>query len=97
MWVSAGFLPDTFWDQTPATFGAAMRGVRARLEREADDLVRLAHQTAVFSRMDKLSGDVRRYLPKRGAPVRQSPRDMLAVLRSLQAGGAPMTIRKREG
>lgn len=73
-----------------------MAGARRRLEREEDDRVKLAHLTALFTRAQKLSGDVRKYLPRRGPDKAQTPADMLAALRTLQAGGAPMTITKRK-
>jgi hypothetical protein len=73
-----------------------MAGARRRLERAEDDRVRLAHMTALFTRTQKLSGDVRKYLPRRGQQKAQTPDEMLAMLRALQAGGAPMTITKAE-
>lgn len=94
VWTEAGFGPDSFWDQTAATFEAAIGGVRRRAEREAADRIVQAHATALFMRVKKLSGDVRKYLPAKDGG-KQSPDDMLAMLRALQAGGAPMTIRKR--
>jgi hypothetical protein len=92
MWVEAGFDPDAFWHQTPDTFTLAMKGVRKRLEREADDRVALAWQTGVFAataQAGKLK-PLKHYLRRPGQ--KQSASEMLAIMRTFQAGGAAMRI-----
>lgn len=94
MWVDAGFEPDAFWQQTPASFQLAMRGVRKRMEREADAQVALAWSMAAMSaaaQNNKLK-PLKHYLQKRSKP--QTAKEMLAVFRAFQANGANMTIRK---
>jgi hypothetical protein len=92
MWVESGFEPDAFWHQTPATFTLAMTGVRKRLERELDNQVALAWQSGMFSaaaQNGKLK-PLKHYLRKSGA--KQTPEEMLAVLRMFQDRGATMKI-----
>ena len=92
MWVEAGFEPDAFWHQTPATFSLAMQGVRKRLERQADDQIALAWQTGVFAataQAGKLK-PLRHYLRK--PAQKQSSSEMLSILREFQARGAGMKI-----
>lgn len=94
MWVDAGFSPDAFWHQSPATFQLAMEGVRKRLEREAEADVRLAWQVAAMSaaaQAGKLK-PLRHYLAKQ--PGQQTPAQMLAALREFQARGARMKIER---
>ena len=54
----------------------------------------MAHATAGFTRTDKLK-TLDHYLGKKPVGA-QSPAEMIAVLRQLQAGGAPMTIERIE-
>lgn len=84
MWVDAGFEPDTFWQQSPQTFQLVMRGVRKRMERQAEDDLRTAWHTAAFTAASQSKGglkDLRYYLPRK--PQKQSPENMLAMLRTL--------------
>ena len=93
MWVQAGFQPDSFWDQSPATFQACMIGVRARMTQESEGGVVDAWQTAALSgaaAAGKLK-PLNHYLRKQTI---QSPAEMLATLRSLNKDGKLMTIRK---
>lgn len=92
MWIEAGFDPDQFWHQTPDTFTLAMKAVRKRMERDADDRVAMAWQTGVFAataQAGKLK-PLKHYLRK--PSEKQSPSDMLAVMRSFQARGSSMKI-----
>lgn len=92
MWVASGFDPDTFWAQTPGTFQIVMEGVRKRLQRERDDRIALAWETAAFTRTERLK-PLKQYLGN-GPAKRQAPSEMLAALRAFQAAGANMTIRR---
>lgn len=97
MWVEAGFDPDAFWHQTPDTFSLAMAGARKRLEREAENQIALAWQTGVFAATAQ-AGKIKplaHYLRKPGQ--RQSPEEMMAVMRSFQEGGAAMRITEIKG
>lgn len=92
MWVEAGFQPDAFWHQTPDTFSLAMKGVRKRLEREAEDAITTAYNTAALAataQAGKLK-PLRHYLRKPGQ--KQSPDEMMAILRMFEARGAGMKI-----
>lgn len=92
MWIEGGFDPDAFWHQTPDTFSLAMKAVRKRLEREADDRVALAWQSGVFAataQTGKLK-PLKHYLRRTGE--KQSAQEMLAIMRTFQAGGAKMRI-----
>lgn len=92
MWVQAGFTPDTFWHQTPASFALSMKAVRKRLEREDDDRLVMAWQTAALcgaAQAGKLK-PLKHYLRKPGPKQKQS--DMLAILKEFQARGAGMKI-----
>lgn len=94
MWVEAGFDPDSFWHQTPATYALTMKGVRRRMERESDAQVALAWQTGAFAaaaqagKLKPLWHYIRKPMPV------QKPSEMLSILREFQARGAGMTIKK---
>jgi len=91
-WAEAGQSPDAFWHQTPASFGAVMDGVRRRLEREQEAQVSHAWTTAALTRVKDLK-PLKHYLRRQ---VKQSPSEMLAVMREFQARGANMTFTKIE-
>jgi hypothetical protein len=93
MWCQAGFQPDSFWDQTPATFAACMQGVRERLEAEAEGETRVAWQTANFMSAAQ-AGKLKPLRHYTNAPKRKmSAREMLANMRIL----AQRVNRKFEG
>lgn len=94
--MAAGFDPAAFWSQTPRLYGAAMAGAGKRIQREAELALTTAWLTIRFERTKKLK-PLAKYLAEIRPKRPQTPADMLAVLRGLQAAGAPMTIRKREG
>lgn len=84
-----GFPPGEFWDQTPASFGAVMRGARIRLRREGERDIALAHTSAAFGRAKKLE-KLDRYLPKRvptGTAPKRSMLDRLKAIAAQTAGG----------
>ncbi len=92
MWVESGFDPDAFWHQTPGTFALAMKGVRKRLERENDDRLALAWQTAAFggaAQAGKLK-PLKHYMRKSGP---QSPKEMVEMLKTMGAR-SNMTVRR---
>ena len=91
MWCQAGFQPAEFWDQTPRSFEAIMAGVQNRLEREERMQTALAWTTAAMTRAERLK-PLDQYT--RQKPKAQSGAEVLAILRGLQASGAPMTIRR---
>lgn len=81
MWVDAGFSPDEFWKQTPRSFQLTMKGVRQRLERQAEMTVRNSYDTGAFSGLayhGKLKA-LTDYLPKKP----QTREEMLATMRAL--------------
>lgn len=93
MWIDAGEREDTFWHQTPRSFQTVMRGVRKRMEREAEAQFRLAYDTAALvatAQAGKLK-KLEHYL-KQNPSGAQSPKEMLAALTTL--GGGTMKIRK---
>ena len=48
-WVEAGLQPDSFWEQTPATFDAIMRGAMARIKADMRGRVADAWNNAAFT------------------------------------------------
>jgi uncharacterized protein YukE len=46
--------PDLFWEQTPATFNAAIRGRQDAEQGEWERALFIAYHSAVFQRADKL-------------------------------------------
>lgn len=83
MWVDAGFDPDTFWHQTPATFQLVMQGVRKRMERDFETSLSLAWHNAAFTGATQSKGGLkplRHYLRKP-----QSPGEMVAMLKTMGA------------
>lgn len=94
--MAAGFDPVAFWLQTPRLYGAAMAGAAKRIQREAELALAQAWFGERFHRTKKLK-PLPTYLAEMRPRKSQTPADMLAALRALQAAGAPITIRKQEG
>jgi hypothetical protein len=96
LWCSFGFSPDTFLDQTAATFAASLRGRAKVREHEAERDLSLAWHTGAFvgaayaGKLKRLS----EYQGKKQSSSQQKPGDMLAVLKMLRDKGAPMNIRQ---
>lgn len=93
MWIDAGFEPDAFWLQSPATFQLAMQGVRKRMKRDHDAAMSLAWHSAAFGAQAQ-AGKLKRLDHYTGRQQRQTPQQMLAVMRDLQSRGAKMKITK---
>lgn len=76
-----------------------LRGVRSRAQREREDRLTLAFETAVLTgtaqagKLEKLETYVRRVRPR----PKMTPGQMLAVFQDLAAQGAPITITRTEG
>lgn len=92
MWVDAGFDPDSFWHQTPRTFQVAMRGVRKRMEREAEARYAHAYDTAWFFAHAQ-AGSLKKFdhYTKKPEAV-TTPTRALAAITSM--GGGTMKVRK---
>lgn len=90
------FSPDTFWDQTAATFAASLRGRIKALQHQAEQDTVLAWKTANFvgaAWAGKLK-DLDHYIAKR--PIRaQTADEVAAIFKTLKAKGRSVTIRKR--
>lgn len=84
MWVQAGFPPDTFWHQTPQGFQLAMRGVRKRMESEAQARTALAYETGAFSGLG-YHGKLKALKHYTGKGKAQTPREMATVIQALGA------------
>lgn len=84
MWVHAGFSPDTFWDQTPRHFQLAMKGVRKKLEGEAQARTALAYESGAFAGLAQ-AGKLKRleHYTRKGNV--QTPREMAAAIQALGA------------
>lgn len=94
MWCSFGFNPDTFLDQTAATFAASLRGKAKAREQDAERDLSLAWHTGAFVGAAYV-GKLKRLSEYQGKkPLKQKPSDMIAVLKMLKDNGAPMTIRQ---
>lgn len=96
MWCQAGFGPETFLEQTAATFAASLRGRAKAREQMIEREVSLAWHTAAFSaaaQAGKLKS-LKEYRGKAEDRKVQSPQQMLGALRMLQDMGAPMTIKQ---
>lgn len=94
MWVQAGFLPDAFYSQTPRHFQLAMRGVRKRMEYDAQARTSLAYESGAFAGLahhGKLKA-LKHYTRKAAV---QSPREMAALIQSIGAR-SNMKIRRIE-
>jgi hypothetical protein len=93
MWCEAGFQPDSFWKQSPATFKACMDGAGKRLLAEGEASLRFAWHAGAFTgaaQVGKLK-PLARYLKK--PPRKMDPREMLANMKLL----ASRVNRKFEG
>jgi hypothetical protein len=83
MWCRFGFDPDSFWQQTPATFQACMDGAGQRLKYEAEERISMAWHTGAFSAQAQ-AGKLK---PLRhfNRPRRMSNKEMLANMKMLAA------------
>jgi hypothetical protein len=93
MWVQAGFSPETFYPQTPLHFQLAMKGVRKRMEGEAQARTALAYESGAFAGLahhGKLKA-LKHYTRK----AAQTPREMASLIQSLGAR-SNMKIRRIE-
>lgn len=99
MWVDIGMMPDDFWHQTPIHFQAAMTGFANRRKREAESELFSSYNMAVFNAAAS-AGKLKPFAHYRKAlkadKVAQTPQEMLQAFKELQAGGAPMTIKRIE-
>jgi hypothetical protein len=84
MWVQAGFPPDTFWPQTPRNFQLAMKGVRRKLEGEAQARTALAYESGAFAGLAQ-AGKLKRLEHYTRKSKAQTPREMAAIIQSLGA------------
>ena len=85
--MSAGFNPADIGRQTPAMFASAMRGARARLEREQKDAIGAQYAGAVFTRTTKLK-PLKHYLKgENDRKVISSADEARAFFESLAARG----------
>jgi hypothetical protein len=89
------FAPETFLEQTAATFAASLRGRFKAWELQAEQDTVHAWKTAAFSAAAQ-NGKLKKldhYLAKR--PVRQqTAEEMLATLQGFKDRGVPMNIRR---
>jgi hypothetical protein len=96
MWC-AYFAPETFHDQTAATFSASLRGRDKARRLQADQDLASAWHIAAFSvaaQNGKLK-PLKEYLDPAAATKKpQTLDDMLNTLLALQASGAPMDIKQ---
>lgn len=94
-WVSAGFAPSEFWEQTPDTFSAVMKGARKRIELDAEGALQMAHTQAGFSalahhgKLEPLS----KYRPK----PPETLNEVMGKWAALEAAGYPIKIRGNNG
>jgi hypothetical protein len=81
MWCEAGFQPDSFWQQSPATFQACMDGARKRLISEGEASLSQSWHTGAFTaaaQAGKLK-PLARYIKK--PPRKMDVREMLANMK----------------
>lgn len=84
-WVASGLPPADFWEQTPRLYLAAMRGIRARDERDAQGRTIAAWLTARLMRaqklpdLDKLLRPARKSLASQTAAELQMNFDVIAA------------------
>ncbi len=84
MWCQAGLEPDNFWHQTPLHFQVIMRGIRKRLEQQAESDLANSWTTAALTGATQSKGGLKplkHYLRKPGR--RMSNTEMLANMRML--------------
>jgi hypothetical protein len=84
MWVQASFSPDSFWQQTPRHFQLAMRGVRKRMEGEAQARTAQAYEAGAFAGLAH-HGKLKALKHYTGKSRAQSPREMAAMIQALGA------------
>jgi len=97
--MAEGHSEDSFWRQTFATFGAAMRARRRLAHIRMQEAFAVAH---VSAEMTALAGigklpPLDEYLRRLEPPRKRTARDMIVVLEDAAARGAQIRIRKREG
>ena len=92
MWAQAGFTPDDFWHQTPLHFQLVMRGVRKRLEIEANGRTALAYETGAFSGLAS-NGKLKAFKHYQRDAGPQTPEQMLEMLKAM-GGKSNMTVKR---
>lgn len=86
MWAQAGFRPDDFWHQTPLHLQLVMRGVRKRLEQEAESRSAQAYETGAFGGLAH-HGKLKAFSHYRGENTKaRTPQEMLKMLQSMGSG-----------
>lgn len=99
-WISAGFDPDSFWDQTIRTLSIGFKGAEGRIERSHNQFAWLAwHIVGMAPRprgfkMPKLEKLLYRRKPESTV---QTPEQMLSIIRMMNAafGGIDLTRDKK--
>lgn len=71
-------------------------GARRRAQREREERVILAYETAAFTRAEKL-GSLESYLEKTRPQPKRGIAEMIATLRDAEARGIPLKVTKVEG
>lgn len=94
-WVALGGSPAEFWQQTPRSFVAIMRGMARAAKRQADLVIVNAWHTAVFG-LSGYSGKLRNlshYMgQERSEEQRSKSAAAVAFFHSLKARGVPVEI-----
>lgn len=92
-WCEQGLPPSDFWQQTPRTFLAIMRGRALAAKSEYELALYQAWHGEAFARAKKLES-LKHYLPSEGAGEPVQPEVILDAMMTMQAHGVPMNIRK---
>jgi hypothetical protein len=94
IWVSEGFQPETFWQQTERSFAASIEGRIEVREREAEAAFLLAYNTGAFSGI-AAAGKLKKfaYYNQKPSKVRNAA-NLLGMLRGMKKKGTPMTIER---
>jgi hypothetical protein len=93
--VAAGLPPESFWDQTPRTHAAIMKGRAKAFDAEAERDISLAWWIENLGRAGKSFRALSYYLAKLRPRPAQTADDVVAIFEGFAAQGLA-TIRKRK-
>ena len=91
--MAAGLVPDDFWNQSPATFNAAMRGA-ALAARQRHEMAMAGAWWGEFFHREKRMGPLSKYTAKLRGDDKNKAADLVASFAAMQGRGLNISVRK---
>lgn len=94
-WCAAGFSPSDFWEQSVATYNAAMRGAIQKRRVDHELAMSSGWWTEYFRREQKRYGPLAKYLRKmRSKPAFERAMELAVTFKSMAQRGLKIKVRK---